>query len=74
MAQFKAGDHVAWQWAGGLAQGMVRDVQPTRTEIVSKGKTIVRNGTADNPALVIDHQSGSPVLKLASEVQKTSAE
>jgi hypothetical protein len=48
------GDHVAWQWANGLAQGIVKDIRTERVEIVSKGKKIVRNGSADNPALIID--------------------
>jgi len=67
----KQGDHVAWQWGSGLAQGTVQSVHHDRTQIESKGKTIVRNGTPDNPALIIKHESGTPVLKLASEVQKT---
>jgi hypothetical protein len=67
------GDHVAWQWANGLAQGIVKDIRTERVEIVSKGKKIVRNGSADNPALIIDHASGNPILKLTSEVQRTEA-
>ncbi len=65
-------DSVAWRWGNGLAQGVVNEVHTQRVEITSKGKKIARNGTADNPALVIEHKSGNPVLKLASEVQKTS--
>ena len=65
------GDHVAWQWANGVAQGIVRDIRTERVEVMSKGKKIVRNGTIDNPALIIDHASGNPVVKLTSEVQPT---
>jgi hypothetical protein len=68
---FKTNDHVAWKWGNGLAQGVVTAVRLERTEITSKGKKITRNGTSDNPALVIEHKSGNLVLKLASEVQKT---
>ena len=67
------GDHVAWRWANGLAQGIIIDIRVERVEIVSKGKKIVRNGSLKNPAFVIDHTSGNPVLKLASEVQITEA-
>ena len=42
-----------------------------RKIILSKGKTIVRVGSEDNPALVINHKSGNKVLKLFSEVQVT---
>jgi hypothetical protein len=66
------GDTVAWLWANGLAQGVLAEVCPQRTEIVSKGKKIVRIGSHENPALIITHASGNPVLKLQSEVQKTS--
>ena len=71
-ANMKPGDSVAWQWGNGLAQGVVKEVRAERTEVVSKGTTVVRNGTPDNPALIIDHESGNPVVKLQSEVQKTS--
>lgn len=71
MTTLHVGDAVAWQWANGIAEGTVREVKPERTTIESKGKTIVRNGTPDNPALIIDHASGKPVLKLTSEVQRT---
>ena len=66
------GDSVAWLWANGLAEGVISEVRPSRTEIISKGKKIVRNGSPDNPALIITHASGNPVLKLQSEVQKTN--
>lgn len=72
MSNIKPGDHVAWRWANGLAQGVVQEIRPERTEIESKGKRIVRNGSTQNPAIIIKHTSGTPVLKLASEIQKTS--
>lgn len=64
-------DSVAWQWGNGLAEGTITEIRPERTEITSNGKKIARNGTPDNPALIIKHKSGNPVLKLQSEVQKT---
>ena len=67
----KAGDDVAWRWGNGLAEGRVMSVHHEPTTIQSKGKTIKRNGTADNPALIIEHTSGNNVLKRSSEVQKT---
>lgn len=70
----KSGDHVAWRWGNGLAEGRIKSVHAEPTEIVSKGKHIKRNGTKDNPALVIEHKSGNDVVKLASEVQKTNHE
>lgn len=67
----KIGDHVAWTWGLGVAEGVVEDVQHSRVQIESKGKIIVRNGTPDNPAVIIRHTSGTLVLKRQSELQKT---
>ncbi len=67
----KKGDHIAWKWGNGIAEGVIEEVHHGRKEVTSKGKVVTRNGTQDNPALVISHKSGNPVLKLASEVQKT---
>ena len=63
------GDEVGWQWASGLATGTVESINHKRTEIESKGAHIVRNGTEDDPALVIKHSSGSKVLRLQHEVK-----
>ncbi len=68
----KAGDSVAWQWGNGLAQGEVKSVHESRMAIQSNGHEIVRNGTKENPAVIIAHKSGNDVLKLASEVQQTN--
>jgi hypothetical protein len=70
----KPGDHIAWRWGNGLAQGVVKSVHLESTTIQSKGKTIIRHGTKDNPAIIIKHKSGNDVIKLASEVQKTEKE
>ena len=66
------GDYVAWQWGNGLAEGRIKSIHPERTTIISKGKQISRNGTADDPAIVIEHKSGNDVIKLAHEIQKTN--
>ena len=68
----KVGDSVAWEWGYGLAVGEVKSVHAERISIESNGKTITRNGSEDNPAIVIAHKSGNDVLKLSSEVQKTN--
>ena len=68
----KADDYVAWKWGFGIAEGTVASVHPEPTTISSKGKLIKRNGSVDNPALIIKHKSGNDVIKLCSEVQKTN--
>ena len=69
----QVGSEVGWLWAGSLATGVVIAIYPNRFEIISKGKRIVRNGTKQDPALVIKHAKGSTVLKLSHEVQELSA-
>lgn len=66
------GSEVGWLWVNSLVTGFVTEIHPTRHEIISKAKRIVRNGTHEDPALVIKHSSGSLVLKLSHEVQELS--
>jgi hypothetical protein len=70
----KPGDHIAWRWLNGLAEGVIKSVHYESITIQSKGKLITRRGTKNNPAIVIEHKSGNDVVKLASEVQKTDKE
>lgn len=63
------GTEVGWSWLGSVTTGVVLEVHHERCEIESKGKLIVRNGTHNDPALVIKHANGALVLKLAHEVQ-----
>lgn len=65
----KEDDWVAWKWGFGIAEGQVRKIVPDRVEITSKNKKIARNGTQDNPAVIIDHKGGNRVLKLVSELE-----
>lgn len=65
----KVGDQVGWQWGRGIAIGTVIQVKPERTQIEIKGKIIRRNGTSDDPAIIIQSEKGSRVLKLQHEVQ-----
>lgn len=64
----KKGDSVRWKWGSGHAEGTVEKVIADRMEIQTKGSKITRDGTQENPAIVITDSSGSKVLKLASEL------
>lgn len=63
------GAEVGWTWAASVATGVVLEIHPNRHEIITKGKRIVRNGSPQDPAIVIKHSKGSLVLKLSHEVQ-----
>lgn len=62
------GDTVYWLWYGKMIHGVVQEVIPKSAGIVSKGKFINRNGTTDNPAVIISYKNGNHVIKLASEL------
>jgi len=66
----KIGDEVGWQWGNGVATGVIESIHHERTEIESKGSRIVRNGTSEDPALILTHSSGAKVLKLQHEVKR----
>lgn len=66
------GDYVAWKWGFGMASGVVVEVVPDKISIESKGKIISRNGTPEDPAVVIQHSSGGMVLKRAHELQHST--
>jgi len=69
MATIKKGDDVTWKYGKGKAEGTVAEVHQENVEKVIKGKTIKRNGSADEPVLVIEQDDAS-VVKSASEVNK----
>ncbi|GAB3902669.1 hypothetical protein GCM10028803_29750 [Larkinella knui] len=66
----KKGDSVRWQYAGNQAEGKVVEVHKEEIEKTIKGTKVKRNGSADNPALVIEQDDKQLVLKLQSEVEK----
>lgn len=72
MTAFRQGDRVSWAWGGGRGVGTIRSVSPRRTKRTIKGSEVIRNGTKDDPALSIEQDDGDRVLKLASEVRRTS--
>ncbi|MCW4353196.1 DUF2945 domain-containing protein [Hoyosella sp. YIM 151337] len=67
-SQPKVGDIVAWKWGNGIASGEVERVCCEKTHIQSKGQTVTRNGSRDNPAVVIRQDDGTKVIKLHSEL------
>lgn len=66
----KVGDDVGWKWANGIAMGVIESIHLERTEIISKGSHVVRNGSSDDPAVIIIHDNGVKVLKLQHELQR----
>ncbi len=68
----RVGDYVGWKWGYGVAQGKIVAIKHEKTQIESKGKLITRNGTPDDPAVIIEQTNGTKVLKLSRELQVLS--
>lgn len=67
---FRIGATVAWPWGKGTGHGAVRERFDRRVQRTIKGERIVRNGTKDNPAYLVETDDGW-VLKLGSELEGT---
>ncbi|MFD2740413.1 DUF2945 domain-containing protein [Sulfitobacter aestuarii] len=70
MADYSEGDRVEWDWGQGVGQGRVEEIHKCKLTRKIKGSEITRNGSDDNPALVIVQEDGDQVLKLSSEVRR----
>jgi hypothetical protein len=62
------GKTVKWKWGSGVAEGEVEESFARRVQRTLKGAKVVKNGSAENPALLIRQQDGDRVLKLRSEL------
>ncbi|MCX7567273.1 DUF2945 domain-containing protein [Sulfitobacter sp. F26169L] len=67
---YSKGDKIEWDWGDGTAQGVVQETYSRNITRKIKGTEVTRNGSEDDPALLIEQSDGDEVLKLASEVRK----
>ena len=66
----RRGSKVSWKWGNGHGKGAVKEVYNHRVSHTFKGEEIIRNGSPDDPAILIEQEDGDQVLKLASEVRR----
>ncbi|MHA6720750.1 hypervirulence associated TUDOR domain-containing protein [Sphingomonas sp. RS6] len=66
---FGKGAAVRWNWGSGTADGKVSERFDRRVQRTIKGQRIVRNGSKNNPAYLIEQADGDRVLKLGSELE-----
>ena len=71
MADYSKGDKVSWEWGNGRGEGKVTETFTKKVTRTLKGSEITRNGSDDDPALLIEQDDGDEVLKLSSEVDKS---
>lgn len=67
-SSFKKGQHVSWHFGTGTAHGTIADRFERRVSRTIKGKRIVRVGTPDNPAFLVEQADGGRALKRGSEL------
>lgn len=66
--KFRKGQTVKWEWGNGSATGKVEDRFDRRVQRTLKGSKVVKNGTEENPAYLIEQDDGAQVLKRGSEL------
>ncbi|WP_022925137.1 DUF2945 domain-containing protein [Serinicoccus marinus] len=66
----RTGTTVRWEWGDSHAEGTVTEVHHDKVSRTTKGNTVTRNGSDDDPAYVIEQDDGTTVLKLRSEVER----
>ncbi len=65
---FRTGQPVSWKWGAHVAHGQIADRFERRVQRTIKGERIVRNGTGDDPAYLVEQEDGDRALKLGSEL------
>lgn len=65
---YRTGQTVHWKWASGTAEGKIAERFDRRVQRTIKGSKIVRKGTKDDPAYLIEQEDGTKLLKLGSEL------
>lgn len=58
-----------WQWSGSHAEGKVVDRFERRVQRTFQGSKVVRNGSAEDPAYLVEQEDGDHALKLGSELE-----
>ena len=66
----REGTRVRWKWGDGHAEGTVTERFESPVTRTIDGNEVTRNGSADDPALVIEQDDGQRVLKLHGEVER----
>ena len=65
---YRKGQSVSWQWSGSTAHGTVAERFDRTVQRTIKGAKIVRKGSKDDPAYLVEQADGARALKLGSEL------
>ncbi|WP_210493453.1 DUF2945 domain-containing protein [Patulibacter sp. SYSU D01012] len=67
-AKHRKGSTVHWTWGRSTAEGRVAETFERRVQRTIKGTKVVKNGSEDNPAYLVEQEDGGKALKLHSEL------
>lgn len=70
--KYSENDQVSWKWGQGTAEGKISEIYYSKKTVSIDGNNISKDGTKQNPALLIKQEDGQRVLKLASEIEKSN--
>ena len=73
-SKIRTGTTVSWKWQSGTATGKVIKIYRFRITLKLGDTEVTRNGTEDNPAILIEQKNKARALKLVSEVRVVSSE
>lgn len=68
MSGHRVGAKVTWHWGQGTAEGKIVERFERRVQRTIKGAKVVKNGSAENPAFLVEQADGARALKLGSEL------
>ncbi|WP_345950942.1 DUF2945 domain-containing protein [Mucilaginibacter sp. PAMB04274] len=66
----KKGENVHWAWGKSEAEGKIEAKHTEPVKKKTKGTTVKRNASKDEPAYEIKQSNGTKVLKSESELKK----
>jgi hypothetical protein len=66
----RKGDKVSWAWGAHRAEGTIAQRFTARVRRTIKGKVVIRNASAAEPAYLIVQDDGARALKSASELTR----
>lgn len=70
MGKYNKGDRVSWEWGDGRGYGTIKEKFKDKVSRTLQGSEVSRDGSEDDPAILIEQSDGDKVLKLESEVRK----
>jgi len=65
---FRKGQKVSWKWGAHSAHGHIVERFERRVQRTIEGARIVRRGTSENPAYLVETDEGKRALKRGSEL------